>query len=403
MGKFDTIQYIDDPVFDAKGKRVLVRVDFNVPQDENGLITSSRRIREAMQTIDLLRAKGGRIILMSHLGRPKGKPDPKYSLKTVSLELARMLGIEVHMAPDCVGQYVEAQTRSLKNGQVLLLENVRFHQREEKDADAFGKDLARNGDIFVNDAFGSCHRAHGSVSGVAKYLPHFAGLLVRRELEAFGPLLDRPQTPYVAVLGGAKVSDKIGVIKALLDRADTVIIGGAMAYTFLKAAGYPVGKSLVDNENVKFAHEMFLAAAERGVSLLLPEDHVVAASMEDESAHVVDRIPDGMAGFDIGPKTVVKFTKALATAQTVIFNGPMGVFEKERFSNGTKSIVQTLAELKSAGSLVVVGGGDSAAAVEAFGVAHKVTHVSTGGGASLELLEGLEMPGLAALSAPQPR
>ncbi|NUQ33386.1 MAG: phosphoglycerate kinase [Planctomycetaceae bacterium] len=404
MGSFDTIRYVDDPKFAVEGKRVLVRVDFNVPMDNNGMITSDVRIREALSTIKLLQKRKAKVVLMSHLGRPTGVgQEPRFSLKTVAVRLAELLKSDVQMMSDCVGDYIKSRSIDLKSGEVMMLENVRFHVRETKHPDDFGKDLARNGDFFVNDAFGSCHRAHGSVTGVAKYLPHAAGLLIRKELEAFGPLLNNPPRPYVAILGGAKVSDKLGVIDAMLDRVNTLMIGGAMAYTFLKTADRPVGKSLVEDDQLKFAHNMFVKAAEEHISLMLPDDHVVAANMDDESAKVVDKIPDGMAAFDIGPKTITKYVKAISTAKAVMLAGPLGVFERERFANGTRAICQALADAHKRGALVVVGGGDSAAAVEKFGFVKNVTHISTGGGASLELLEGKELPGLVALAAPDPK
>ena len=398
MGKFDTIHYVDEPQVEVAGKRVLLRLDLNVPLDADGMITSDKRIRASLPTINLLRERGAKVVIMSHLGRPKGNPNPRLSLKTVSLRLAELLKCDVHMLPDCVGTYVESRTREMNDGEVVMLENVRFHERETKDADAFGKDLVVNGDFYVNDAFGTCHRAHGSVTGVAKILPYAAGLLIRKELKAFGKVFDEPKRPFVALLGGAKVSDKLGVIEALLDQVDTLIIGGGMAYTFLKASGREIGKSIVDNDKLEFAQAMMRKADEVGVKLLLAQDHVVANGLEDESATLVDIIPADKGAFDIGAKSIELFSKSIAAAGTIVFNGPVGVFERSRFSNGTQSIVGALADAYSSGSTVIVGGGDSAAAVEMFDHAEDVTHISTGGGASLELLEGKELPGLAALS-----
>ena len=391
------IRFVDDPTFAVKGKRVLLRVDFNVPFDERGLISNDKRMRETLPTIELLRKKGARVIVMSHLGRPKGNPEAKYSLKTVALHLGKLLMTDVHLAPDCVGQYVLSRTRELKDGEVLVLENVRFHERETSDPDAFGADLAPNGDVFVNDAFGTCHRAHGSVVGVAKKLPRAGGLLIKRELEFLAPLLDKPKRPYVAVLGGAKVEDKIGVIRAFIERADKIVIGGGMAYTFLHAQGQAIGKSLFDEAHVRLAKELLELAADRDVDVLLPVDHVVAKSSADTTAKILPTIPNNLAAFDIGSRTTTNFSAALANANTVVFNGPMGVYENPAFAKGTRGLLSAMSDAHKRGATVVVGGGDSAAAVERLGFEKHVSHISTGGGASLEFLEGKVLPGIAAL------
>lgn len=398
MIDYSRIRFVDDPSLNFRGQRVLVRSDFNVPLSDSGAITNDKRIRESLPTIELLRERGARVVLMSHLGRPKGGPEPKFSLAPVAEDLAKKLGVRVPLLSDCVGDQVLAATRQMKDGEVLLLENVRFHKAEEKDGAAFGALLAPNGDFFVNDAFGTCHRAHGSVSGVPALLPHAAGLLVKREVAAFGPLMTNPPRPYVAVLGGAKVSDKIKVIESLLTRVNTIIIGGAMAYTFLKAKGESVGKSLVEDAQIGFAKGLLERAREQGVDILLPSDHVVSGAIDDEAgARESSVISENLAGFDIGSHTAKTYAKALKSAKAVIFNGPMGVFERPAFAKGTVAVLDALASAHAAGALVVVGGGDSAAACEAFGYEDRVTHVSTGGGASLELLEGLDLPGLAAL------
>ncbi len=398
MIDYSRIRFVDDPSLDLRGKRVLVRADFNVPLSDSGAVTNDRRIRESLPTIRLLIERGARVVMMSHLGRPKGEPDPAYSLSPVAQVLTELLGQEVRLLPDCVGENVVAATEALEDGDAVLLENVRFHRAEEKDGAEFGKLLALNGDFYVNDAFGTCHRTHGSVSGVAAVLPSAAGLLVRKEVEAFGPLMTNPPRPHVAVLGGAKVSDKLPLIDSLLSRADVIIIGGAMAYTFLVAKGEAVGKSLVESGQVGHAKDMLTRAKDRGVRVLLPVDHVVAGAIDDESgATGALMIPEGKAGFDIGPQTQTEFSKALLSAGSIVFNGPMGVFERKAFSAGTIAVLEAMADAHANGALVVVGGGDSAAAADRFGFADKVTHVSTGGGASLELLEGTDLPGLVAL------
>ena len=384
---------------DVRGKRVFVRVDFNVPQDEAGNITDDIRIRAALPTIKELMSKGAKVILASHLGRPKGGPDPKYSLKPAAKRLAELLGAPVAMAEDCVGPAAKAKVDALSSGGVLLLENVRFHAEEEKNDPAFAKQMAELAEVYVNDAFGSAHRAHASTEGVAKFLhPAAAGYLMQKELAFMGKAITNPDRPFVAILGGAKVKDKIGVITNLLDKVDTLIIGGGMAYTFLKAKGHEVGRSLLDAENVGFAGEMLARAKSKGVKLLLPVDTVVADDFKAPTVSKVvpsDRIPADMEGVDIGPETIKLFTEAVRGAKTVVWNGPMGVFEVPQFAAGTKAVAQAMADAKA---VTIVGGGDSAAAVEQMGFAGRMTHVSTGGGASLEFLEGRVLPGVAALT-----
>jgi len=398
MIDYSKIRFIDDPTLQLRGQRVLLRADLNVPLSESGAVANDRRIRESLPTIQLLIDAGARVVIMSHLGRPKGAPDPAFSLSPVAQALSEMLGKDVPLLEDCVGESVVAATVGIEDGEVLMLENVRFHKAEEKDGDEFGKLLALNGDFYVNDAFGTCHRAHGSVTGVAANLPSAAGLLVRKEVEAFGPLMTEPPRPHVAVLGGAKVSDKLPLIDSFLNRANTIIIGGAMAYTFLVAKGESVGKSLVEAGQVGHAREMLARAKDRGVNVMLPIDHVVSGAIDDEAgASTGIMIPEGKAGFDIGPKTQTEYAKALMSAGSVVLNGPMGVFERKAFASGTIAVLEAMASAFNNGALVVVGGGDSAAAADRFGFADQVTHVSTGGGASLELLEGKDLPGLVAL------
>jgi len=376
---------------DLKGKRVFIRVDFNVPLSEDGqTVTSDKRIRESLPTIQYALEQGAGVILASHLGRPKGKPDPKYSLKPVARRLEELLGRPVKMAPDCVGPEVEALKPA--PGEVLLLENVRFHEGETKNDPEFARQLASLADVFVLDAFGSAHRAHASVVGVAQYLPAAAGFLMEKELEYLGKAISNPERPCVAILGGAKVSDKIEVIENLLKIADKLLIGGAMAYTFLRAQGKPVGRSLVEEDKVDLARQLLDKAGDK---LMLPVDHVVTDEIkEGAQAQVVEAIPDDKVGADIGPKTVEAYKRVIATAKTIIWNGPMGVFEKPPFDRGTVEIAKAVAD---SGATSIVGGGDSVKAVEAAGVADKITHISTGGGASLEFLSGKELPGVAAL------
>jgi len=378
---------------DLKGKRVFMRVDFNVPLSEDGQqITSDKRIKASLPSIQYALDKGAGLVLASHLGRPKGKPNPTMSLKPVAARLSELLGRPVAMAPDCIGAEVEKMLP--KPGEVLLLENLRFHAEEEKNNPEFSQQLAKLGDIYVNDAFGSAHRAHASTEGMIAYLkPAAGGLLMEKELEYLGKATANPERPCVAILGGAKVSDKIEVIENLLKFADQLIIGGAMAYTFLAAQGKPTGKSLVESDKIELA----ISLLERsGSKILLPVDHVVAAELAENAPNeVVETIPDGKMGLDIGPKTCEIYAAAIRKAKTVIWNGPMGVFEKKPFDAGTVAVGKAIAE---SGALSVVGGGDSEKAVKAAGVADKMSHISTGGGASLEFLSGLVLPGVAALT-----
>ena len=382
---------------DVKGKKVLLRCDFNVPQDkETGEITSDKRIVAAIPTIKYLMENGAAVISCSHLGKPKGEWKTKLTLAPVAERLSQLLGQEVIFASDIIGEDAQAKAAALQPGQIMLLENLRFDIREEKNGADFAKALADMADIFVSDAFGTVHRAHASTAGVAAYLPAYSGLLVNKELSIMGKALDDPKRPFVAVLGGAKVSDKINVINNLLEKADTIIIGGGMAYTFKKAQGYEIGTSLLEADRLDYAKEMIEKAAAKGVKFLLPVDNLCAAefSAEAEPVLVEGNIPENLMGMDIGPKTVELFAEAVKGAGTIVWNGPMGVFEFDKFAGGTKAMAKALAE---SGAVTIVGGGDSAAAVEKLGFADKITHISTGGGASLEFLEGKELPGVACL------
>jgi len=382
---------------EVKGKRVLVRADFNVPQDQYGGITDDRRIREALPTIKYLLANGASVVLASHLGRPNGERNEKFTLRPVAARLSGLLGVQVPLLPDCVGPEVKAHVTAMKPGEVALLENVRFHKEEEANDAAFAKELASNADIFVMDAFGTAHRAHASTEGVARCIPAVAGLLVEKELRVMGDALSDPKRPFVAVLGGAKVKDKIAVVENLLGKVDTLIIGGGMAYTFLKSEGYPTGGSLLDPERLDYCRGIISQAKARGVKLLLPIDHLVATSLDGKGTSKVvnaEGIPQDMIGVDIGPQTGKAFAEEIRKAMTVLWNGPMGVFEVPEFSKGTLAIANALVE---SSAVTIVGGGDSAAAIEKLGLADKVTHVSTGGGASLEFLEGKVLPGIDAL------
>ncbi len=382
---------------DVAGKRVLVRCDFNVPI-KDGVITDDSRIVKSLPTIRYLIDQGARVVLCSHRGRPKGEVNPKYSLAPVAVRLSELLGQTVDMAPDCVGEAAKQAADKLEPGQACLLENVRFHPEEEKNDPAFAKELAALGEIFVNDAFGTAHRAHASTAGVADYLPAVCGFLIEQELSAMGGILEAPQHPFVAMLGGAKVSDKIAVLENLLDKVDAMLIGGGMAYTFLYAAGGNVGLSMCDQSCLPVAMEILNKAKRLGVDLHLPVDAVCNTSVESAEAPEVfpaDEIPDDRMGLDIGPKTRELFEQALASAKTVIWNGPMGVFEDERYAAGTRSMVEALAKLDA---VTVIGGGDSAAAATQMGYADRITHISTGGGASLEFLEGKDLPGIACLA-----
>jgi len=382
---------------DVAGKKVLVRCDFNVPQDADKNITNDKRIRESLPTIRYLLDHNAKVILCSHLGRPKGQVNPKYSLAPVAARLSELLGINVVMANDVVGEDAKAKAAALKEGEVLLLENVRYHAEEEKNVPEFAKALADLAEIYVNDAFGTAHRAHASTAGVADYLPAVCGYLIKKEIGVMGDALTTPVRPFVAILGGAKVSDKIGVINNLLEKVDTLIIGGGMAYTFIKAAGGSIGTSLCEEDKIEYAAEMLKKAEEKGVNFLLPIDTVAADKFDAEANTQLvptKEIPDGWMGLDIGEKTIAQFSEVLKDAGTVVWNGPMGVFEMEKFAVGTKSVASAIAESKA---ISIVGGGDSAAAVVQLGYADKMTHISTGGGASLEFLEGLELPGIACL------
>ena len=384
---------------DFQGKRVFCRVDFNVPLDEHNQVTDDTRVKASMPTIRHIVNNGGRLILASHLGRPKSGPEPKFSLASVAPCLAQYLGKPVKMAPDCIGPDVSHMVAQMKDGDVILLENVRFHAGETKNDPEFAEALAENADIYVNNAFGTAHRAHASTVGVTHYLqPAAAGFLLEKEIKYLGQALAYPDHPFVAVIGGAKVSDKIAVIENLLDRVDTLIIGGGMAYTFLRAMGRPIGRSLVEEDRIELAKQLLQKAAAKDVTLLLPQDHVVAAEFSADAEHKIcsdANFPADWMALDIGPATIATYTGALKNARMVVWNGPMGVFEFDAFARGTMAVARTLAESRARS---IVGGGDSVAAVIKAGVESKMTHISTGGGASLEFLEGKELPGLAALT-----
>ena len=382
---------------DVKGKKVLLRCDFNVPQDKKtGAITDDKRIRAALPTIQYLLDQNAAVIACSHLGKPKGEWKESLTLAPVAQRLSELLGREVIFAKDIVGEDAKAKAAALQPGQIMLLENLRFDIGEEKNKPEFAKALADLAEVYVSDAFGTVHRAHASTAGVAAYLPAVSGFLIGKELEIMGKALDDPKRPFVAVLGGAKVSDKINVINNLLEKADTIIIGGGMAYTFKKAQGYTIGKSLLEEDKLDYARDMMKKAEEKGVKFLLPDDNLCAAefSADAEPVLVEGNIPDELMGMDIGPKTIEAFSAAVKGAGTVVWNGPMGVFEFDAFAEGTRAMAKALAE---SGAITIVGGGDSAAAVEQLGYADKMTHISTGGGASLEFLEGKELPGVACL------
>lgn len=383
---------------DVAGKKVLVRCDFNVPFDAEGNISDPKRINEALKTIKYLVDNNAKVILCSHLGRPKGEFNMKYSLAPVAAYLSKALGKEVKMAADVVGESAQAIAASLENGEVALIENVRFHKEEEKNDPEFSKKLASLAEIYVNDAFGTAHRAHASTAGVADYLPAVCGYLIQKEISIMGGALTEPKRPFVAILGGAKVSDKIGVITNLIEKVDTLIIGGGMAYTFLKALGYPIGTSICENDKVELAKDIMAKAKEKGVKFLIPSDNKVADKYAaDANFQVVDSnaIPDGWMGLDIGPKTEEIYAEAVKSAGTVVWNGPMGVSEWENFASGTIAVAKAVAD---SDAISIIGGGDSAAAVENLGFADKMTHISTGGGASLEFLEGKVLPGIACLN-----
>ncbi len=386
---------------DVAGKRVFVRVDFNVPLDDAGNITDDTRIRAALPTIQDLRAKGAKVVLGSHFGRPKGKVVEGMRLTPVARRLAELLGQPVVMCDDCVGDSVTQVIAGLTDGQVALLENLRFHAEEESNDPAFSQQLAANADLYVNDAFGTAHRAHASTEGITHYLsPCVAGYLIEKELQFLQSAIEDPKRPLAAIIGGSKVSSKIGVIETLLEKCDKLIIGGGMIFTFYKARGLNVGKSLVEEDKLELAKALEAKAKERGVQLLLPTDVVVADNFAPDAKALtvsVEAIPDGWMGLDIGPDSIKVFEDALADCATVIWNGPMGVFEFDQFAAGTEAIAHSLAALTAKGSTTIIGGGDSVAAVEKVGVAEQMSHISTGGGASLELLEGKVLPGIAAL------
>jgi len=405
----------DDPIMnklsikdlDLDGKHVFMRVDFNVPLDEGGGVLDDTRITETLPTIEYAVRHHARLVLASHLGRPKGKPNPKMSLKPVAERLRNLLderlgrGVNVGFAPDCIGMQAEEMASKLEKGHTLLLENLRFHAEEEANDEHFSRQLAKLADYYVNDAFGTAHRAHASTVGITKFVKKSAaGLLMQKELDYLGKALHHPARPFVAILGGAKVSDKIPVIQNLIEKVDALLIGGGMAYTFLKARGMEVGNSLVDQEKLDLAHKLLGQAKARGVKLLLPVDHVVANTIApDAKTHIVTEghaIPSGQMGLDIGPKTVALFSEQIEDARTIVWNGPMGVFEQEPFAHGTYAIARAVAANRPA--ISIVGGGDSVSAVHNAGVADKITHISTGGGASLEFLEGKKLPGVEALS-----
>lgn len=384
------------------GKRVLVRVDFNVPQSEDLSITDDSRIKAAIPTIEHLRKAGAKVILASHLGRPKGGASEKFSLSPVAKRLSELINAPVKMLSNCVGKPVADAVAAMKNGEVILLENVRFHSEEEKNDSAFAKQLAEHADIFVNDAFGTAHRAHASTEGVSKFLsPSVAGLLMDKELKALSGLVDNPSRPFATIIGGAKVSSKIGVLDNLLDRVDVLIVGGAMAFSFLKAQGKQVGKSLVEDDKLDFCSQLLASAKSKGVTVLLPEDVVIAPEFKagvPTQIVSVDNIPADQMGLDVGPKTMDAIKRALMDCKTILWNGPLGAFETPGFEKATYELIDVLVDLTKSGAKTVIGGGDSVAAIEAKNVdPNAFTHVSTGGGASLEFLEGIELPGVACL------
>ena len=381
---------------DLKGKRVLIRVDFNVPL-KDGAVTDNTRIKAALPTIKYILDNGASLVVMTHLGRPKGEKNEKYSLAPVAAEFSKLLGKDVKLASDVIGDEVKKEVEALKPGDVLLLENVRFYKEEEANDPEFAKTLASYGDIYCNDAFGTAHRAHASTEGVSHYLPSYAGFLIEKEVKFMAPLLENPEKPFVAIIGGSKVSSKITVLESLVRTCDTIVIGGGMAYTFLKVQGHPIGKSLVEDDYLETASSFLKKAEEKGVKVILPVDHVAAAEFDENASPVaVDSvdIPADLMGMDIGPKTTALIVEAVKGAKSVVWNGPMGVFEFASFAKGTEEVAKALA---ASDATTVVGGGDSVAAINKFGLADKISHVSTGGGASLEFLEGKELPGIKAL------
>ncbi len=382
---------------DLTGKRVLIRVDFNVPLKE-GVVKDDTRIRAALPTIEyILSQKGASLVVMSHFGRPKGKKNPEFSMAPIGKRFAELLGKPVKVASDVIGPEVEKEVKALKAGEVLLLENVRFYPDEEANSPEYAKTLASYGDVYVNDAFGTAHRAHASTEGVAHFLPSYAGFLIEKEVKFMAPLLENPAHPFVAIIGGAKVSSKIGVLQSLLKTCDTMVIGGGMAYTFLSVQGHKIGKSLVETDYLDTARDFLKAAAEKKVNIILPVDHIAAEAFDENAKPVaVDGIdiPENLMGMDVGPKTIALIKDAVSKAKSVVWNGPLGVFEFDSFAKGTLDIAKAVADCKGT---TVVGGGDSVAAVNKFGLADKLSHVSTGGGASLEFLQGLPLPGIVAL------
>jgi len=385
---------------EIEGRKVLIRCDFNVPLDERGRIVDDTRIKAALPTIRYALGRDCAVILMSHLGRPKSKVEPKLSLKPVAPRLGELLNLNVVMAPDCIGPGVEKMARELKRGEVLLLENLRFHPGEEANDEKFARQLASLADVFVQDAFGTVHRAHASTAGVPRYLPSGAGFLLQKEIKYLKQALEEPEKPFLAILGGAKISTKIGVIKNLLPKVDSLILGGAMAYTFLRAEEISTGSSMVEESEIATAGEILKQASREEVTVLLPLDHVVAkrASEDAESKEISEvSIPEGWVGVDIGSFSIKRFSSAVKSSRTILWNGPMGIFEIDKFSKGTKAIAQAIAEATKKGSVSIVGGGDSVAAVTKFGLEDNMSHISTGGGAALEFLEGKELPGIAAL------
>ncbi|AOS84901.1 phosphoglycerate kinase [Chlorobaculum limnaeum] len=385
-----------------QGKRVLMRVDFNVPLDQDRNITDEKRIVEALPSIRKVIDEGGRLILMSHLGRPKGKVNPAFSLAPAAKRLSELLDCPVTMAGDCIGTEVMQQVLALQDGEVMMLENLRFHSAEEENDADFARELASLGEIYVNDAFGTAHRAHASTEGITRYVQtSVAGYLIEKELRYLGTALNDAQRPFVAILGGAKISGKIDVLEALFNKVDTILVGGAMVFTFFKAQGLEVGNSLVEENKLELATALLEKAKEKGVRLLLPEDVVVAGEISADAPSRVEpitAISEGMIGLDIGPATIDAYTKEILGAKTVLWNGPMGVFEIDQFAAGTFAVARALADATATGAVTIIGGGDSAAAIAKAGLSENVTHVSTGGGASLEFLEGKELPGIAALN-----
>ncbi|MBI5247710.1 MAG: phosphoglycerate kinase [Elusimicrobia bacterium] len=385
----------------VKGKRVLVRVDYNVPM-KGAKIEDNARIRETLKTLEFLINEGAKVVLIAHLGRPKGKVEPKYSLKPVAAELSKLIKKPVAFAEDCVGPVAEKAVAALKPGEVLLMENLRFHAEEEANDAAFAKALAKNGDVFIQDAFGALHRAHASTAGVTKHLPGAIGFLVQRELEFLDRVIGNPQRPFLAVIGGAKVSDKLAVLDKLLERVDALLIGGAMAYTFLAAQGINIGKSLLEKDQIDAAKAIIEKAYNKKVECLLPADHVIVREIKPDAETKVTQamaIPPDMIGVDVGPHTIEFFTEHIGKAQTIFWNGPMGIFEMPAFATGSNAVAKAMAEATAKGAISIVGGGDSLSVLAKIGLAGKMSHCSTGGGASLELLEGKTLPGLVALAS----